>query len=82
MRTGTFTTIFEGEEADIEVTVEWEGYFEPAKLSGPMEDCYPESGDMDILSVRDSDGKCVIVPQEFEEYLLDKAWEEYHEQGE
>ena len=42
-----------GEEADVrEVEVEcvcW-GYYIPAKLSGPPEDCYPEEGDFEVQS--------------------------------
>ena len=81
-KTGIFTTEYEREEDTIEVTVEWEGYYEPATLGGPWEDCYPSDGEIDIISVTDTSGDTVTVTQEFEEYLIDKAWDEFHEQGE
>ena len=81
-KTGIFTTEYEREEDTIEVTVEWEGHYEPAKLSGPWEDSYEAEGEIDILSVTDTAGKSVMVSQEFEEHLIDMAWDEFHEQGE
>jgi hypothetical protein len=42
-----------GEEADLrEVDIECEcwGYYIPAKLCGPPEDCYPEEGEFEVQS--------------------------------
>lgn len=30
------------------VTVRWNGYYAPAKLSGPPEDCYPAEGEIEL----------------------------------
>ena len=79
-KAGVFSTVYETEEEDIEITVEWEGYYERGRLSGPPEDCYPSDGEIDILSVTDTSGKPVLVDQAFEEKLIDKAWDDFHSQ--
>jgi hypothetical protein len=41
----------EGELVYIEVDCDCWGYYMPAKLCGPPEDCYPEEGDFEVQNV-------------------------------
>jgi len=64
---------------DYEVIVEWEGDYEAAKVTGLPENCHPASGEMTILVVRREDNGHSYEPTtKQEEFLREKAWEEYH----
>lgn len=48
---------FEYEYTTFSLQVEGRSYFEPGKFSGHPENCYPDEGDTEILSVTGEDGK-------------------------
>ncbi len=52
MKTGQFETWLQlPDESEVDVIVKWEGTYERAYISGPPENCYPETSEMEILSV-------------------------------
>lgn len=62
----TESELREGEEGEllyIEVDCECWGYYTPAKLCGPPEDCYPEEGDFEIQDV--------VLPADVREYKFE-----------
>ena len=68
-----------GDEEDVEVEVEWEGYYEPARISGPPENCYPEESEMDILEViRIDTRQPVVLTEDQLDELTERAWEKLH----
>ena len=84
--TNSFLTEDEAESCEnecfhqsIELDITGNAYYEPARLSGPPEDCYPEDSNIEIESVQDSNGKSWInnlTPYEIsciEEALMDYA---------
>ena len=58
--------------------VEYEGYDDPGKTSGPWEDCYPPSDEMSILSIK-QDGKDVEVSDEEMERIEQACWDDVAE---
>lgn len=63
---------------DIEVCVDYNAWYQQARVSGPPEDCYPEDGEMTINSVTDSDGGEVALTDEQQERIEAEAWDHYH----
>jgi len=47
----TFTSWVEVGDEEIPIVVQWEGYYQREKISGPPEDCYPAEGEMEITHV-------------------------------
>jgi len=67
-------------EQDCELTIEFlaSGYYTPAKISGPPENCYPEEFDEERIFDRASiDGK--EIPQEIGQKLFDLLTNEIDE---
>ncbi len=81
MATGSYTWNLDiGDEDDVEVTVEWEGYYEPASgMGGAWENSHPASGEMGIIVVHRVDNGHSYEPTLKQmERLIDQAWDEYH----
>lgn len=75
---GEFDTIIEdvnGEEHA--VTVRWRGYYAPAKLSGPPEDCYPAEGEIEIDCDPLPEGVDFGDLEALREDLEDEAWDDF-----
>lgn len=66
---------------DIEVCVDYDATYQPARISGPPEDCYPEYGEMTINSVTDSDGGEVALTDAQRDRITQEAWDDYHSHG-
>jgi hypothetical protein len=81
----TLYFIVEGEEVEIECTVDYDAVYQPAQISGPPERCYPEESEMTINSVLPDDPE--ISPElkeaikSAEDRIIDEAWEDYHSRG-
>ena len=56
--------------------VEYEGYDDPGRTTGPWEDCYPEDSDMAINSVT-KDGKEIEVSEETLDRLAEFCWQDF-----
>lgn len=92
MATGNFEDTIElSDGTEIEIHVEWEGYYEPARgMGGPWEDSSPAEGDMEITKAEPigewpeglSKEEFDAVLEAAEERLIEKAWDEYHDQSE
>ena len=84
-RTTVFLCDEDGAEWAIEVDVEWKGYSDPGRVSGPWEDCYPPEGEMEILSVKPVGDVPAWVTDDLlrstEEQLIEEAWEEFDGDG-
>ena len=73
------TAIYDDDDNEIMVDVEYDAYYLPAKVSGPPENCYPEESEMNINSVKDGDGHEVALSERQMEQIIDEAWEQYHD---
>lgn len=51
----TSFTIERGDN-EIDLYITGDGYYDPGRISGPPEDCYPPEGDMEIVSIETDDG--------------------------
>lgn len=89
MRTGNFEDyVCLDDENEIEVYVEWEGYYEAARgMGGPWEDSSPAEGDMTLVKVEPegewpeglSKRQFADAVERASDRLTDRAWEEYHD---
>ena len=61
------------------VTVEYEAEYEKGKTSGPPEDCYPDSGQCDILSVKYQDGTVIEPSESLLDRLEQLCWDDFWE---
>jgi hypothetical protein len=83
--TVVYVTDQDGEEWEIRVGISYDCTYDPGVYSGPWEDSYPASGDMDLTAivslddlpqgitddmVRDAAADC--------ERITDEAWDDYH----
>ncbi len=48
----TYTLMLGGEEQDVDFLIEADITYEPEYISGPPEDCYPDSSECTITSVK------------------------------
>lgn len=67
------TTITDKDGLEVDVVVEYKGYYDPGKLYGPPENCYPPEGEVEVLAIRGID-KADIPLAEFKR-LEDLMWE-------
>lgn len=74
-----------GVETEVGVVVDYDANYQPAKVSGPPEDCYPEDSEMTINSVTpdtpDWPEEIMNEIKSQEERFVDEAWEHYHSRG-
>ena len=85
----TYTIEFDGNEIDL--TIEYDAFYQPARVSGPPEDCYPEESACDITDVTfDLDPDCTVTEEQVVAYLdtprineklYDACWEDYMARG-
>lgn len=88
-KTCVYVTDQDGEEHEIDVRIEYDAVYQPARLSGPPEDCYPEESSMDLTKVEVigdlpegiTYGMVVVASMADDERLTDEAWEHYHSRG-
>jgi hypothetical protein len=64
----------EYEYQTITLNVEGSSYFQPGKFYGPPENCYPDEGEIEILSVMGPDNK------DWEDKLTDKEVEQIEQE--
>jgi hypothetical protein len=84
-----FTTyiypVLDGEETEIEVVVDYDANYQPARVSGPPEDCYPEDSEMTINSVTTEfkgwESEIANEIENCQDILEEQAWEDYHSRG-
>lgn len=60
----------------VEIEVEYEAVYEPARLSGPPENCNPEWSECNVLSMKYSDNQQSIDPVS-EKEVEDACWEHF-----
>ena len=59
--------------SDVELEVEYEAFYQPAKLYGPPENCCPADGELSVLSVTPD----VPLSAEQRAYIGEQCWEHY-----
>lgn len=89
MTTFTYTVEVDGNEIDL--TIEYDAYYQRAYVSGLPEDCYPEDGSMDITDVTFDLTPDATVTEEqviafldtpiMQEKLTDACWSDYMARG-
>ena len=76
----------EEEEQDVDFQIEADITYEPARISGPPEDCYPDSSECSITEVKvmsqidglkDADILDALEKQIGEERIIEDLWEDY-----
>ena len=86
----TYTIELDGNEIDL--TIEYDAFYQPARVSGPPEDCYPEESACDITDVTfdlSPDSSTVTEEQviayldtpKLQEMLTDACWEHFMARG-
>ena len=73
-------------EVDVDFQIDADITYEPAFVSGPPEDCYPDSSECDINSIKvlstvdglkDADILDALMTQIGEDTIRDALWEDY-----
>ena len=86
-KNGNFTTHLNlPDDTEMDIRVHWSGYYEPARVTGAWEDCYPEDSDMEITRVTEegewpeglSIREFAKLISEQEDRLIEQCWEDYH----
>jgi hypothetical protein len=85
----TYTVEVDGNEIDL--TIEYDAVYQPAKVSGPPEDCYPDESSLDITDVTFDLSPDATVTEEqviafitqpiMEQKLEEACWEDYMTRG-
>jgi hypothetical protein len=87
------TTVYpidrDGAEHEIDVRVHYDCDYEPAKVSGPPESCYPASGEMVITEIEIlhdlpemlSPSEAYACAEDSMDRLTEEAWESYNMLG-
>ena len=82
----TYTLMLGGEEQDVDFSIEADMTYEPARISGPPEDCYPDESECDITEIKvmsevdglkDADILDALEKQIGEERIIEDLWEDY-----
>lgn len=63
-------------EEELELDISAKGYYDPGRLSGPPEDCYPPEGELEITSI-ELDGKKWDgrLTDEEHDKVVEKLWD-------
>ena len=86
----TYTLMLGDEEVDVDFNIEADITYEPARVSGPPEDCYPDSSECEITAIfpldtidgfKDSDLLDALDKQIGEDKIIEDLWEDYHSRG-
>lgn len=87
----TFTTEIyiytpDGEEHEIHVTVDYDAAYDPGRISGPPENCYPPESEMTINSITPTgalpDGVAIDMANNRQlERIEEEAWEHFFRKG-
>ena len=86
----TYTLMLGEEEVDVDFNIEADITYEPARVSGPPEDCYPDSSECEITSIKvlstvegytDKRILMELETQVDEDKIIDDLWEDYHSRG-
>jgi len=80
-----FVSWVEVGDEEIPIVVQWEGYYQREKISGPPEDCYPAEGEMEITHVEPagdwpeglSADEFALAVSKAQDRLTEAAWDEY-----
>ena len=85
-RTEIYIIAADGEEHEIPVTVDYDAEYDPGRVTGPWEDCYPPSGDMTINSIEPvgewPDGITLNMVSDMQlDFIKDDAWNHYFRKG-
>lgn len=72
------TTVDGPEDEEIPVSVEYDAIWQPAKLSGPPDQCWPDESSMELTRIVDSDGWEVRLTDNQYDRLVDEAWDDFH----
>jgi hypothetical protein len=85
----TYTIELDGNEIDL--TIEYDAVYQPARISGPPEDCYPDESELDITDVMfdlPPDATCTeeqviafITQPVMEQKLEEACWEHFMSLG-
>jgi hypothetical protein len=77
---------WESEEVDIDFRIEADITYQPARISGPPEDCYPDESECDITDIKvlsqvdglkDADILDALERQIGEDKIIEDLWEDY-----
>ena len=86
----TYTIELDGNEIDL--TIEYDAVYQPAKVSGPPEDCHPDESELDItdITIPDLSSDCTVTEEQIiayitqpimEQKLQDACWEQFMTRG-
>lgn len=77
-------------EVDVDFRIEADITYQPARISGPPEDCYPDESECDITDIKvlsqvdgltDGDIIDALLKQVGEDKLIEDLWEDYMANG-
>ncbi len=81
---------WESEEVDVDFRIEADITYQPARISGPPEDCYPDESTCDIEDIKvmsqidgltDDDIIDALLKQIGEDKITEDFWEDYMSRG-
>ena len=82
----TYTLMLQGEEQDVDFEIEADITYEPARISGPPEDCYPDESECDITVIKvmskidglkDADILDALATQVGDDTIINDLWDDY-----
>jgi hypothetical protein len=87
--TTVYPTDRDGQDWEINVRVDYDCDYQPAKVSGPPEDCYPEAGELDMteITILDelpsmiTDADVYAAAEDAKDRLDQEAWDHFHNRG-
>lgn len=77
------TTYYLHDLAETELVIHFDAWYQPAKLTGPWEDCYPEDSELDIYEIRtrEDNADVAIIDEEEQERIEQACWDAYTEEA-
>ena len=82
----TYTLMLQGEEQDVDFEIEADITYQPARISGPPEDCYPDESECDITEIKvmsqidglkDADILDALATQVGDDTIINDLWDDY-----